>query len=211
MAARRGAARRSVVVRILKFGFPALAFALLAAVFLLSDRPVPSSHLTFSKEDLEAMKGGMEITAPRFSGQSLAGDTYDFQASSVTPRDLRLTEAEVEDLNGRIDYASGASIRIEAGNGRMDMNLQVIELDTGLRIRTSDGYDAQAGAARIDIAAATVDAAGPVEATGPIGRITAGRLRVEPPAGTAEPSLGKETVLHFRDGVTLRYTPVQAD
>ncbi len=207
MAARRRRTGRSAVVRVLSIGLPLVAVGLLAAVVLLSDKPLPQSSLTFSDEDLEAMRGGLQIEGPQFSGVSLGGDVYDFTARRVVPTDLRLSSATVEDLDGAIDYADGRRVLVTAASGRINMVAQEVEIDSAVTISTSDGYRATAARADVRIASGEVDATGGVRAVGPIGEIEADAMRMRPREGAETPKLGKESVIVFEGGVKLRYIP----
>jgi len=210
MAARRPIGMRSRVVRILKIGFPMVAFGLLASVFLLSNDPLPEAGLSFSQANLAAMQDGLQVTRPQLSGASLTGDIYDFRAASVIPRDSDITAARIDALTGSIAYLGGPRVDITAASAEVDFAARELVLDTGIRLGTSDGYAATADRVTVDIAGALLTATGGVSAKGPIGTIRADTLRIAPTRQDPSPALGKESVLNFSGSVRLSYQPVAA-
>ncbi|NNU79384.1 hypothetical protein HMH01_02930 [Halovulum dunhuangense] len=196
--------RRTRVVGWLKIVLPLVALALLGAVIFWRQQDDLGPGLRFTESDMEAMRSGLIVTGPRLSGVSLGGDQYDFRAAQVAPEDLSITRARVSALTGRVIYVDGRVVTLEAASADIDMGAGMIRFDDGLRVTTSEGYDASAPVARVDVAAARLTADGPVEVTGPAGRIEAGGMVIEP----SDPDAARgDALMRFTGGVTLRYTP----
>lgn len=196
---------------LLKFVLPAIALALLALVLLWDSDNDAGVGLVFDDADLEAMRTGLRITRPQFSGTSLKGDVYDFRAETVEPRGLEMTTADVEQLSGRVTYRDGATIELRSDHARLDIPERRVVLETGIEIRTSDGYSAQAERVRIDIGASTLEADGPIIASGPPGRIESDALMVEPAGETGGEGFDNEVLMRFTGGVKVTYTPQAKD
>ena len=209
--ARPATGRRSRIVRLLRIGFPLVAAGLLAAVFLSGEPPVTDATLTFSEADLENMRAGLQITNPQLSGASMGGDIYDFQASIVRPRNLDFEVADIEDLVGTIDYVDGPTVFIASKSAEINLVTRLMVLETGIALRTSDGYSGNADRIEVDGQAGRLTATGNVLAEGPIGRISAERLVIAPADPDKPESLGKDTVLRFEDRVRLTYIPQVTD
>ncbi|MEM7613666.1 MAG: hypothetical protein AAF245_01395 [Pseudomonadota bacterium] len=198
---------RSRVVGLLKVVFPLTAVGLLALVFLWQAEDDLGGGLTFSNADLEAMATGLKLSQPQFSGASMGGDIYDFRARTVVPRDIDLTMADIEALDGRVLYADGRVVELTSETAEIDLENRKVVLQTGIVITTSDGYRAKAERLDVDVSAAILEATGPIEATGPVGRITAGRMTIAPAEGFEAPVRVNETLTRFSGGVKLTYTP----
>lgn len=201
------ATTRSRIVGLLKVGFPLLAFGILAAVFLWRQEEDLGGGLTFSAADLEAMRTGLKLTEPQFSGASLSGDIYDFKASTVIPRDIELSMADIEALDGRVQYADGRVIDLVSETASINLETRVIVMETGIVITTSDGYRAVAERLDVDVNASVLTGTGPVSATGPVGNIQAGGLVISAAPGVNRPTGVDETLISFTNGVRLTYTP----
>lgn len=191
----------------LKVLFPLGALGVLAAVFFWQQDQDLGGGLTFSDADLRAMRTGLKLTQPQFSGTSLAGDVYDFKARTVVPRDLELSMAEIEALDGRVEYADGRIVELVAETAEVDIAARLIAMQDGVVITTSDGYRATADRLDVDVSAAILNATGSVVATGPMGRITADALVIEPADGAAQPEHANETLIRFVGKVELVFVP----
>lgn len=194
----------------MKILLPLAALALLASVFLWQQNDEEGIGLTFSAADIEAMRTGLRVTNPQLSGSSLNGDLYDFQADVVTPEDLDMTRADIEQLSGRILFRDGRKVEIRSDRAEIEIPAQRVVLDTGIRITTSDGYEAEASRVEVDLREAVLTATGPVTASGPPGQIEAGGMTIVPSAPEGEPG-ANEPLIRFTGGVTLRYTPGMED
>ncbi|MEM8788232.1 MAG: hypothetical protein AAGE76_08215 [Pseudomonadota bacterium] len=203
------ASPRTRFVGFLKIALPLVALGLLAAVFLWREAENPDLGLNFTPADLAAMRTGLTLTAPTFSGASARGDTYEFQARVVMPRDLDLTMADVEDMAGTLNLIDGRRVDLSSDLAELDIENRKVALSVGVTIETSDGYAAEAARVDVDVAAGRLIATGPVTATGPLGEIRADRLELTP----EDPDRGEldlnDTRIRFTGGVVLRYTPDQ--
>ncbi len=201
----RGSAR-SRAVGILKILLPIGALVLLGAVFLWQRSEDLGGGLTFSEADLEAMRSGLRITGPQFSGASLDGDIYDFSADWVVPEDLEMTSLEVSGLEGEVLYRDGRQVSLRSEHAQIDIAERTATLDTGIEIVTSEGYRATATRVDIDLDAGVIEAEGPIDGNGPDGTLRAGAMRMGSGEAGAEPD-GIATVIDFTGGVHMTYTP----
>lgn len=197
---------RSRAVGILKILLPLGALALLGAVFLWQRTDDWGGGLTFSEADLEAMRSGLRISGPQFSGASLEGDIYDFSADWVVPEDLEMNSLEVSGLEGEVKYRDGRHLTLRSDHAEIDVDAQTATLDTGIVITTSEGYRATASRVVIDLQAGVIEAAGPIDATGPDGTLQAGAMSMAPKE-TAEGENGIDTLIDFTGGVRMTYSP----
>ena len=150
------------------------------------------------------MRDGLAVYNPKFSGVNQNGDRFIMEASKATPDSADPDEVVLVDLNGRTDYKSGLSVYLKAARATVRVPEQKLEMSGGLHIRTSDGFEglANAGVAGLDTGSFISD--GPVSLEGPIGRLEAGSMRLEPMSAEGE---AENQVFTFENGVTLTLTP----
>jgi len=205
--AQRPAGRRTRIIRLLRIGLPLVAVGLLASVFLSGEPRVTDATLTFSEADLKAMHSGLQITSPQLSGASMAGDIYDFSASVVRPDSLDFSVADISELVGSIAYVDGPTVHITSQSAQLNLLTRNMILETGIELRTSDGYRASADRVEVDGDEAIIKALGNVSADGPLGHVEANRMEILSQGGVDNPDFGKDTVLRFDEQVRLTYNP----
>ncbi|MEO0911516.1 MAG: hypothetical protein AAFY59_00785 [Pseudomonadota bacterium] len=207
MNRRRRVDRYSRFVATLKVGLPLTALALLASVIMLGTRDEVPGGLTFSAADLEALGTGMQVKEPRFSGASLDGDLYDFQANAVVPRDATLEFADIDALEGTIRFRDGRSVFISADTAEIDFGAEQILLRDSIYIESSDGYTAQGSIVVVDLEAGLVRGSGGITAEGPFGEITSRNLLIQSKGDNSLETLANDALMTFTEGVSLRYQP----
>jgi lipopolysaccharide export system protein LptC len=128
------------------------------------------------------------------------GAAISFQAESARPETDPEGRVTAERPTARIDLPTGRSIVLVAEQGYVDQKLGIAALDGNVRLESSDGYVIETDMAQARLDATEMESAGPVNGSGPMGNITAGRViltRIE----------DGSYVLRFEMGVNLVYRP----
>ncbi len=197
---------RSRIVAILKVGLPLIALGMLSALFLINGDDGPAGGgIQFSEGDMAALGSGLRVSNPTLTGTTEADDRFRFTADLVVPDAAPPTKATLTRLTGEMRLANGPTVDLTAATGELDIASQRLSLGGTVRIDTSDGYALRSEAMTVDLAQGVLTATDAVSTEGPLGRIDAGTLRVEP-SGTAS---GKEgpRLISFGNGVRLIYHP----
>lgn len=198
----RGPGLYSRIVAILKIGLPLVALGLLAGLFLISTEDELEGGLVFSEGDLEALGSGMQITSPSFSGASREDDRFRFTADLVVPDSAPPTRASITALAGQIEFADGPTVEVTAPTAELDLESNVLELMGHVTVDSAEGYHFVAERMSVDLRQGILEAQGGVDGDGPMGRITAETMRVEPADGS-----GDDRLFSFGDDVRLVYDP----
>lgn len=194
---RKGAYSRGVFF--LKIVMPLMALGLLATVFLFTtERTIPGG-LTFSQADLEILDQGMQISRPRFSGSSKAGDVYYFTAETVYPDAPEPEVIEAIGLSGQIVYLQGTTMQLSAGKADFALSAKTMSMTEGIAIVLSDGFRVTADSLFADLSTGQMATNGPVRANSLMGVIESGNLRIESTLENGEES----RMIWFEDGVKL--------
>lgn len=188
----------------LKVALPLLAIGLLSTVFLFQAGDEIEGGISFSSDDRDTMKDGLAVYNPKFSGVNLHGDRFFLEASKATPDSGDPKEVVLVDLNGRTEYKSGLAVYLKAARGIVRLPEQVLELSGGLHIRTSDGFEGLTNAGVAGLETGSFLSKGPVSLEGPIGRLEAGSMRLDP---SPEGETVENQVFTFENGVKLTLTP----
>lgn len=191
--------RYSRLVAWLKVLLPLTALALLSTLFLLSRTVDPVASIPFADAEINDRVRDQQITGPFFSGTSDAGDLISVSANTMrTGADLSST---VDGMSAQIDLASGTRVVLFADAGSFDMKQAQSDLTGNVILSTSTGFEVTTDALEADFGAMALSSPGPVQASGPLGRLDAGRMRMN------KTDTDGNVHLIFTNGVKLVYDP----
>ena len=191
-------------VALLKIVLPLTALALLSSIFLLSHTIDPAATLPFTEVDVADRAREPRLTAPTFSGVASDGSQVTVNASDMRPDLARPGSGTATDLRARMVSVSGETTDVAADLGWVDTAGGTYEMTGAVRADLSSGYSISAPKMTGSLDASTLDATGPVEATAPVGRITADAMQI-----TADPSSPGQYLVVFNGSVRLIYDPKQ--
>jgi lipopolysaccharide export system protein LptC len=185
----------------LKITLPLIALAILATLFLFSNRIGGEGELPYARVDVEELARQQRITAPEFLGTTMDGAAISLRARSARPAQ-GTEQAAMDQLAANYLGQDGTSVELRAEEGRMTLDGETVMLDKGVEMTTSAGYRLTAQ----DLTALTtrteVSTANPVTAEAPFGTIEAGAMTLSP-----DPVRPETYVLVFNKGVRMLYQP----
>ena len=190
------------LVNWLKIILPAAALVLLSLMFLVSKSVDPTTSVTYARINLDELTGEQTITNPRFSSVTEDGASIQFQASSAAPDAERSNYFKALELEANISTPDGAQVTITAAEADIDGGDNRIDLSGGVSLHTSTDYLISSETLTTTMDSTYVASNGPVEATGPMGDLSAGDAVISRAEGT-----DGGYVLVFKDGVKLIYDP----
>ena len=193
--------RYSRMVSLLKVAFPLAALALLSTLFLLARAMETDTAIPFADVEIQERLRDQQITGPFFSGTTQTGDQMSFSAKKlITPQEnVGLNRAE--EVLAKLETAKGATFQLQADIAELNIAGNSAVLSGSVSLATSTGY--RINTDKLTSQISTLDVAAPhrVEATGPLGQLKAGNMRIFSPNG------GETTQMLFSGGVKLVYTP----
>lgn len=201
----RGRDRHSRQVAIAKIALPLVALALLASLFIYSKTNAVRDGLIFADSELRRMASEAQITNPRFTGVTTAGDAFSVSATIATPDAPIPGRIDLTDPNTAISFASGVDLATSAKTGSLDIRTNIARLDGDVFLNTSNGYRIETDGIEMNFRTGNVESPDGVTASGPIGRIEAGGMQLRQDLDK-NPD-GDQSVLIFKSGVKVVYTP----
>ncbi len=193
----------SRIVAWLKIIFPLMALAILSTVFLLSRSVDPTKTIPFAKIDLKERARDQRITAPHFSGASEAGDLLTFTADFARPDPDTPNRVVAQNLATEIRLVVGTLITFSSASGTIDEPADETILEGNVIIQSSTNYTVRTEKLITGMREVRAETAGLVDAVGPVGRFTAGKMLLTTDSDTGV------THLLFTNGVKLVYDPKQ--
>lgn len=201
----RGPGTYSAMVSWLKLLLPLVALGLLSTIFLFARSTDPTENIPVATARDLADRGSEEVTAPSYSGTTDSGAMLRLEAARARPDPDAEGDVLAEALTGAMTFEDGGRIDLAAPAARVVDADGTALLSGGVEIESSQGYVLRTPALTTSLSRIAVETDGRVEGTGPAGRITAGRMRIE--ESTAEGGAPGDVRLLFTDGVDVIYEP----
>lgn len=193
--------RYSRTVALLKVAFPLAALALLSTLFLVSRAMDTATVIPFAEKEVQERLRDQQITGPFFSGSTGNGDQMSFSAQKLVTLPGRIGANRAEDVTARLETAEGNTFQMQADVAELDVADDTALLSGDVLMVTSTGYRINTETMTALLSRLDVRSAGEVAANGPLGKLTAGNMRV------FSANEEQDTQMLFSGGVKLVYTP----
>ncbi|MEM9012001.1 MAG: hypothetical protein AAGE18_12290 [Pseudomonadota bacterium] len=203
----RGPGLYTRLVRWLRIVLPLVALGLLSTLFLFERDDEITGGLVFSNADIAALGAGMRLTAPRFSGATEAGEPVLITADWALPDGPNPREITLANVLAEVQMADGRTATLRSNRALLMTREQTLTLFDNIRLTTSDGYRVVTDRATALIAERVLTVSSPLVAQGPLGEISAQRLRFERAIEGAEGEAGRGDMIWFEGRVRVLYTP----
>jgi len=188
-------------VRIMRWLLPLLALVVVGAIFLAGrDRGDVSAILT--PAEIARLSAGLRLDAPRFAGQTESGEPFIIRADWAEPDGTMPDEITLERPTGEMTAEDGRILTGAAREGLLDRERERLTLTGDVTVETSDGYRFETETLEIDTANRKARSRVPVRATGPMGSLEAGSMRLDQGKGGAA-----STQIWFENRVRLVFIP----
>ena len=189
-------------VVLLKIILPLMALALLSSIFLLSRTIDPTAAIPFTEVDVEDRVREPRLTEPKFSGVTSDGALVTLDATEMRPDPAKAGSGTGTDLRARMVSQTGDTTDVVADRGKVDTTAGTYEMTGAVKAVLSTGYTIAAPKMEGLLNATHLDATGPVDATAPMGQITADAMQLR-----SDPAAPGKYLLVFNGRVRLVYEP----
>jgi len=193
--------RYSRTVAWLKVAFPLAALALLSTLFLLSRAMQTETALPFADKEIQDRLRDQQITGPFFSGTTADGDQISFAAQTLVTLEGGVGTNRAEDVTAKMTSTGGAIFDLTAQIAELDIAGDSALLTGDVVMTTSQGYQLMTEEMTSHVDSIDVTAPDQVTATGPLGNLVAGNMRIFTPKNA------ESMQMLFSNGVSLVYTP----
>ncbi len=192
-------ARSRLIPRLVQFGLPIVAVAMVGGFFLIGSGG--DREPSVSVAEIIELKNSGKVTNPRFVGRTKNGEPVSLRAAEARPDGLDLNRVELTDVTGEVTMKDGRVVRLRAASGLYSRDDNTVAGEGGVVISTDDGFEFTTDALDADLKENAAPSRAPVVGKGPQGEIRAGRMRL---------TYGSEVdvVALFDGGVEVRITRV---
>lgn len=163
------------VVRILRFGLPAV-IGVIAAILIFSPF-TQRTEVSFllSKDSVEVAKERMRVTRAEYRGQDSKGQPFALVAGSAVQKSSAEPVVEMNDLSGAIRLADGPAT-IVAAYGSYNMDSESVTFPKTVTVKSADGYSLLASNVSLNLKSRSLVGTGGVEGVMDLGRFSANQL-----------------------------------
>lgn len=173
MSASNTGGRRRGLLRLI---LPVAALVIVGAVFILASRGGVESTGDILL-DGAALQSGLIVTNPRFIGEAGDGQPFSVSANRAEPDGIDPSEIRLDAVRGRISLPDGRELNATAVEGFFFPKKDMLQLSGGVSAETNDGYSLTVDALDFDLKAQAGESVTPVRIAGPLGELTADRMK----------------------------------
>lgn len=158
-----------------------LPIAILALVILLALAPLTVGRdisFVLSKDSVELARERMRVSSATYRGEDAKGQPFELSAGSAVQISSRDPVVRLQSLAAKIQLEDGPA-RIDAGQGRYDMDSETVAIDGKVLFRTADGYHIETRDVGIDLKTRQVASQGRVDGRMDVGTFSGDRFTAD--------------------------------
>lgn len=163
------------VVRILRFGLPAVIGVIVAVLIFSPFAQRAEVSFLLSKDSVEVAKERMKVTRAEYRGQDSKGQPFALVAGSAVQKSSAEPVVEMNDLSGAIRLADGPAT-IVAAHGSYNMDSESVAVPGAVTVKSADGYSLLASNVSLDLKKRALTGTGGVNGVMDLGRFSANQL-----------------------------------
>jgi lipopolysaccharide export system protein LptC len=186
----------------LKILLPLMALAVMASIFVFSREIDPTLSLPYSEVELADRAREPRLTDSVFTGVTGDGARIEIVSEDLRPDPADRNRGSARGMTGLMETPDGATTRLTADEGKVDMTAQTFEMAGDVTIVNSAGYTTRAPRMTGSMTGTALEATGGTVTDAPMGQITSETFHIR-----ADPANPGRYLLVFNDRVRLIYEP----
>lgn len=172
----RRAVRNTRRVKRLRILLPAVSAVI--AVGLMGAALVPKLFPLAALAGLSLTADGLVMNEPRLAGHLGEGRRYEVVADRAVQSLLDPSKLSLDGLSADLDMGKGQRVTIEGTHAAYDTDTEILKLDGGVAINSTDGNSIALTDATVDLRDGKVESDGDITINSPKGKIQAGAISV---------------------------------
>ncbi len=149
------------VIAVLRLVLPAAIVILLVLLALAPLTVGRDISFVLSKDRVDVARERMQVTAATYRGQDSKGQPFTLNAASAVQASSRDPVVRLKTLSAQIQLKDGPA-RVEAGQGRYDMDKEKVAIVGPVKFQSADGYRLETRDVDVDLKSRTAVSNGPV-------------------------------------------------
>lgn len=187
------------MVTLLKLFLPLVALAILSSLFIFSRVIDPEAGIPYASVDVADRLREPKVTDAQYSGMTDDGSAISISVAVVVPNGTNGGSAK--QVLARITSKQGDLTEVQATDLAYSQNAAAL---TGGVVMRNSGFDLKTEAMDVLTDRLSLTSRGEVTGTGPLGNLTAGKMRL-----SVSDDMTGDHLLVFNSGVHLIYQPLK--
>lgn len=167
------------LVKLLKFGLPALIGVALAFLLLVPLENRREISFLLDKNKVPQAEERLRSDAASYRGQDEAGRPFVLDARQATQA-TSADPVDITDMSARLQLDEGPA-QLTAGRARFNPQAEVVDVIGPILFQSADGYRLRTSDVRVDLRGRNLQSQTGVEGEMPLGTFQAGRLSADLP------------------------------
>lgn len=189
------------IVTMLKLFLPLVALAILSSLFIFSRVIDPEAAIPYATVDVADRLREPKVTDAQYSGVTDDGSAISISVAVAVPN--ATNGGSAQQVLARITSKQGDLTEVLASALAYDNGNNKAALTGGVEMR-SNGFDLKTAAIDVLMDRMSLSSRGPITGTGPLGRLSAGQMRL-----SVSDDAAQDYLLVFNSGVHLIYQPLK--
>ena len=157
----------------------ALAAALVVTVIGWTSGDGEGGGLPFSFSNIRGLgTDNQTMVNPKYAGTDRRGNPFLLTADLATQDKHNQRLVSLASLRAEVTVNNGQKLVATAGRGLFNQEKMTLELQAPVKLRSANGYQLDTDSAKVDLNKGTVRSTAPIRGHGPLGLISADRMRV---------------------------------
>ena len=169
-----------LIIKVMKIVLPALVGVLLAYLLLSPLSKKAEISFLLDKNKVEVARERLRVQAAQYRGMDNKGRPFVIDTASAVQARSSEPVVQIQGMAARIMLAEGQAT-LRADRGRYDMESQKVDVIGPILFTAADGYRLETRDVSVDLNDQSMESGRGVEGKMPLGRFTAGRMRVDLP------------------------------
>ena len=170
--------RHDRLVRLLKFGLPALVVGLFLLLAIAPFGKKGDVSFLLDKNKADKAQERMRVEQARYTGADDKGQGFEIVANQAIQQSSAVRVVDINGMSAKVGLDQGP-VSIAADRGRYDLDRQSVSVPGAVKVRDQNGYHLDTSNVNVDLKAKSLSSGGPVSGTMKLGEFSANHLSAD--------------------------------
>ncbi|GAC1578054.1 MAG: LPS export ABC transporter periplasmic protein LptC [Sphingomicrobium sp.] len=166
------------LVRLLKFGLPALGLILILLLAIAPFGKKSEGSFLLDKNKADRAPERMRVESARYTGSDDKGQPFEINADHAVQQSSAVRVVDINGMSARVGLDQGP-VSIAAEHGRYDLDRQSVAVPGAVKVRDANGYHIDTSNVKVDLKRKQLNSGGPVSGTMKLGAFSANHLSAD--------------------------------
>ena len=176
----RPGSSHDALIKVMKFGLPALVGLVLAFLALIPLEDRKEISFLLDKNKVEQAKERLKVESAQYRGQDEEGRQFTVDAREAIQANSADPTVEIADMSAQLQLNEGPA-QLTAGRARFNPEANKVDVIGAIRFVAADGYELNTSDVQVDLHDRSLQSSQPVQGRTPQGSFSADRMIADLP------------------------------